>query len=89
MEAQQGNSRHAQGLSRRDLLEAGLAAGIAVSPWPLYHPPALWGGEAESPMRRGVLRVRGCAPPTLRSPPHECELHAEHSERRLRQAGTA
>jgi peptide/nickel transport system substrate-binding protein len=63
MDAQHGNSRAAQGLSRRDLLKAGLAAGMAVSAWPLYDPPTLWGGEAESPKRGGILRVRGFDPP--------------------------
>ena len=63
MDAQHGNSREAQGLSRRDLLKAGLAAGMAVSAWPLYDPPTLWGGEAESPKRGGILRVRGFDPP--------------------------
>ena len=63
MDAQHGNSRQAQGLSRRDLLKAGLAAGITVSAWPLYDPPTLWGGEAETPKRGGILRVRGFDPP--------------------------
>ena len=63
MDAQHGNSRYTQGLSRRDLLKAGLAAGITVSAWPLYDPPTLWGGEAESPKRGGTLRVRGFDPP--------------------------
>jgi peptide/nickel transport system substrate-binding protein len=63
MEAQRGNSQHALGLSRRDLLKAGLAAGITVSAWPLYHPSALWGEEAGTPKRGGVLRVRGFDPP--------------------------
>jgi peptide/nickel transport system substrate-binding protein len=63
MDAQHDDSRHAQGLSRRDLLKAGLAAGMAVSAWPLYNPPALWGGEAETPKRGGILRVRGFDPP--------------------------
>src|SRR5215475_11020000 len=65
MDAQHGNSREAQGLSRRDLLKAGLAAGMAVSTWPLYDPPTLWGGEAESPKRGGILRVRGVDPPNF------------------------
>jgi peptide/nickel transport system substrate-binding protein len=63
MDAQHGISRHARGLSRRDLLKAGLAAGITMSAWPLYNPPALWGGEAETPKRGGILRVRGFDPP--------------------------
>jgi peptide/nickel transport system substrate-binding protein len=63
MDAQHGSSRHAHGLSRRDLLKAGLAAGITVAAWPLCDPPALWGGETETPKRGGVLRVRGFDPP--------------------------
>jgi peptide/nickel transport system substrate-binding protein len=63
MDEPHGNSRDAQGLSRRDLLKAGLAAGITVAAWPLYDPPALWGGEAEAPKRGGILRVRGFDPP--------------------------
>ena len=39
----QHDNREAQGLSRRDLLKAALAAGMAVSAWPLYDPPTLWG----------------------------------------------
>jgi len=34
-----------------------------VSAWPLYHPPTLWGVEAETPKRGGILRVRGFDPP--------------------------
>jgi peptide/nickel transport system substrate-binding protein len=63
MDAQHGDSRYAQGLSRRNLLKAGLAAGMAVSAWPLYDPPTLWAGEAETPKRGGILRVRGFDPP--------------------------
>jgi peptide/nickel transport system substrate-binding protein len=63
MEAQHGNSQFALGLSRRDLLKAGLAAGITVSAWPLHHPSALWGEEAGPPKRGGILRVRGFDPP--------------------------
>ena len=61
MDVQHDNSREAQGLSRRDLLKAALAAGM-VSAWPLYGPPTLWGGEAETPKRGGILRVRGFDP---------------------------
>jgi hypothetical protein len=57
-------TRHtALGVSRRDLLKAGLAAGAALSAWPLSTPSPLWGGEAETPKRGGVLRVRGWDPP--------------------------
>ena len=30
---------------------------------PLAQPPLLWGGEAETPKRGGILRVRGFDPP--------------------------
>jgi peptide/nickel transport system substrate-binding protein len=56
-------SRSAQGVSRRDLFKAGLAAGITMSAWPWSGPQMLWGGEAESPKRGGILRVRGFDPP--------------------------
>ena len=48
---------------RRDLLKAGLAAGVTLSAWPLAQPPELWGAEAGQPRRGGVLRVRGWDPP--------------------------
>jgi len=48
---------------RRDLLKAGLAAGVTLSAWPLSRPPALWGAEAGQPKRGGILRVRGYDPP--------------------------
>jgi len=31
------------GVSRRTLLQAGLAAGVTLSAWPLAQPAALWG----------------------------------------------
>jgi len=49
-------------MSRRDLLRAGLAAGVTLSALPLAHPPTLWGAEAGQPRRGGVLRVRGYDP---------------------------
>src|SRR5262245_25628418 len=49
-------------VSRRDLLKAGLAAGV-MSAWPLYHPPTLYGADAGQPRRGGILRVRGFDPP--------------------------
>ncbi len=63
MDAQQGHSQHADGLNRRDLLKAGLAGGITIVASPLYNPSMLWGGEAETPKRGGILRVRGFDPP--------------------------
>jgi peptide/nickel transport system substrate-binding protein len=49
-------------LSRRELLQAGLAAGATLSTWPLYRPPALWGQEAGTPKRGGILHARGWDP---------------------------
>ena len=57
METQQAN-----GVSRRALLQAGLAAGATLSAWPLWSPPALWGAEAGQPRRGGILRARGRDP---------------------------
>jgi peptide/nickel transport system substrate-binding protein len=57
------NPRNAQGLSRRDLLRAGLAAGVTLSAWPVYGPAPLWGDEPGPPRRGGILRVRGGDPP--------------------------
>jgi peptide/nickel transport system substrate-binding protein len=48
---------------RRDLLKAGLAAGITLSTWPRARPATLWGAEAAQPKRGGILRVRGYDPP--------------------------
>ena len=50
-------------VSRRTLLQAGLAAGVTLSAWPLAQPPALWGAEAGQPRRVGILRKRGWDPP--------------------------
>src|SRR5262249_32914385 len=55
--------RPVPGVSRRDLLQAGLAAGAALSAWPLYDPQALWSAEAGPPKRGGILRVWGYDPP--------------------------
>src|SRR5215472_11017694 len=52
-----------QGVRRRELLRAGLAAGVTLSTWPLSRPPALWGAEEGQPRRGGILRVRGWDPP--------------------------
>src|SRR5207244_4820254 len=55
--------RKTQGMSRRQLLQAGLAAGTTLAAWPLYHPAASWGAEAGVPKRGGILRARGWDPP--------------------------
>src|SRR5215813_10852747 len=62
METRHVDPRHTHGVSRRQLLKAGLAAGAAFSAWPLYGPSALWGEEEGPPKRGGILRVRGLDP---------------------------
>jgi peptide/nickel transport system substrate-binding protein len=52
-----------RGVSRRKLLQAGLAAGVTLSAWPLSTPSPLWGAEAGQPKRGGILRIRGWDPP--------------------------
>src|SRR6266699_7233767 len=49
-----------RGVRRRDLLKTGLAASVTLSAWPLASP--LWGEEAGSPKRGGILRARGRDP---------------------------
>ena len=63
METRQAQAQQAHGGSRRALLKAGLAAGVTLSAWPLWSPPALWGAEAGLPRRGGTLRVWGYDPP--------------------------
>src|SRR3989442_754396 len=63
MDTQREHRRHTHVVSRRELLQAGLAAGAALSAWPLYSRQALWGGEAGSPKPGGILRVHGWDPP--------------------------
>jgi peptide/nickel transport system substrate-binding protein len=60
MPHQNAHSRQARGLSRRELLQAGLAAGAVLSTWPLAG--LLWGEEAGPPKRGGILHVRGWDP---------------------------
>jgi peptide/nickel transport system substrate-binding protein len=62
MKTQQTRPPRLQGVNRRELLKAGLTAGIALSTWPLPYPPALWGADAGQPKRGGILRVRGYDP---------------------------
>src|SRR5215475_1313184 len=57
MPRQNAHPRQVHGLSRRELLQAGLAAGITLSAWPLFGPPVLWSEEAAPPKRGGILRV--------------------------------
>ena len=62
MQPQNTRPRYARGLSRRTLLQAGLAAGATWSAWPFSSPPALWSAAAGPPKRGGLLRVRGRDP---------------------------
>jgi peptide/nickel transport system substrate-binding protein len=54
--------RTAPRLTRRELLQAGLAAGATLSIRPLSRPSLLWGGEPAQPKRGGMLHVRGRDP---------------------------
>ena len=63
MNRQQAHTGAVRGVHRRDLLKAGLMAGVTLSTWPLYTPSVLWGAEAGQPKRGGILRVRGTDPP--------------------------
>jgi peptide/nickel transport system substrate-binding protein len=62
MPTQHACSHLAAGISRRQLLQMGLAAGLTVSALPLLRPAPLWGAEAGQPRRGGILRVRGYDP---------------------------
>src|SRR6266849_9497857 len=63
METRQAHAQQANSVSRRELLKAGLVAGVTLSTWPLAGPSTLWGAEAGPPKRGGILRVRGYDPP--------------------------
>jgi len=63
METPQAHARVMPGVRRRELLKAGLAAGVTWSTWPLHQPQGLWAAEAGPPKRGGILRVRGYDPP--------------------------
>src|SRR6266511_4824105 len=62
MAPQHEHHHTAWGISRRALLQTGLAAGLTLSAWSLDRPRLLWGGEARLPKRGGILRVRGYDP---------------------------
>ena len=63
MDTPQAHPRVMQGVRRRDLLKAGLAAGVTLSAWPLHRPQVLGAEEAGPPKRGGILRVRGRGDP--------------------------
>jgi peptide/nickel transport system substrate-binding protein len=62
MKTRSVHPRNTPGVSRRELLHAGLAAGAALAAWPLSSPSTLWGGDVGAPRRGGTLRVRGWDP---------------------------
>jgi ABC-type transport system substrate-binding protein len=62
METLQTHPRVIQGVHRREVLKAGLTAGVALSAWSLPLPSGLWGAEAGPPKRGGILRVKGYDP---------------------------
>src|SRR5882724_10820617 len=62
MHTQRVYSHLAEGISRRQLLQMGLTAGLTMSALPLSRPASLWGAEAGPPKRGGILRVRGYDP---------------------------
>src|SRR5262252_2083658 len=62
METLQAHPRVIQGVHRREVLKAGLTAGVALSAWSLPLPSGLWGAEAGLPKRGGILRVKGYDP---------------------------
>ena len=50
METLQAHPRVIQGVHRREVLKAGLAAGVTLSAWSLPLPAGLWGAEAGPPI---------------------------------------
>jgi peptide/nickel transport system substrate-binding protein len=76
-ETQRESSQHVQGVRRRDVLKAGLTAGVTLSALPLYSPLTLWGAEAGSPKRGGTLRVRGYDP--VHFDPHQTISFKTHT----------
>jgi hypothetical protein len=62
METRHTQHRHTQGVSRRHLLQAGLAASATLATWPPYRPTPLWSAEVGTPRRGGILRARGWDP---------------------------
>src|SRR5262245_38801026 len=62
METRPTQHRTTHAMSRRWLLQTGLAAGATLATWPLYHPEAVRSAEAGAPKRGGILRARGWDP---------------------------
>ena len=49
MQTQYATRRDAQGMSRRGLLKAGVAASVTLSAWPFYQPAPLWVRQRDHP----------------------------------------
>ena len=62
MHTPSASSHQAEAISRRELLQRGLTAGLMISAIPLYRAVTLWGAEAGQPKHGGILRVRGYDP---------------------------
>src|SRR5262245_38703824 len=62
MHRQETHSPQERRVSRRQVLQASLAAGVTLSAWSLPRPTTLWGAEVGSPKRGGILHVRGYDP---------------------------
>ena len=62
MQTQRMSPRQAEGISRRELLKRGLAAGLTVSALPHLRPATVWAADEGPPKRGGILRVRGYDP---------------------------
>jgi peptide/nickel transport system substrate-binding protein len=62
MERQHPDPRNIRCMNRRELLKTGLAAGAALSTWPVSGRSVLWGQETGTPKRGGILHVRGRDP---------------------------
>jgi len=77
MQKSQANPDNPQGVYRRDVLKAGLVAGVTLSAWPLSRPALLWGAEAGQPKRGGILRVRGWDP--VHFDPHQTISFKTHT----------
>ena len=77
MARSQAHPQTVLGIRRRTVLKAGLAASVALSTGPLLHTSALWGAEAGSPKRGGVLRVRGYDP--VHFDPHQTISFKTHT----------
>jgi peptide/nickel transport system substrate-binding protein len=77
MAIRQAHAQQANGVSRRELLKAGLTAGVTLSALPLWSPLALWGAEAAQPKRGGILRVRGYDP--VHFDPHQTISFKTHT----------